>query len=130
MAPLPPTLSGDGSGGRPVRNGSFRYHHDMAMTLRLPPGLEAELRLAAEEDHRSANRTVLFAIEMYLARRETVDVKADPEALRALVEGLRAAVLHQATLLPERPLRIARSRRNISRSMLRRSRWSVVSSKR
>lgn len=62
----------------------------MAMTLRLPPELEAELRLAAEEDHRSANQTVLLAIEMYLSRRETAEVKADPEALRALAEAREA----------------------------------------
>lgn len=62
----------------------------MAMTLRLPPELEAKLRLAAEEDHRSANQTVLFAIEMYLARRKTEEVKADSEALRALAEAREA----------------------------------------
>ena len=62
----------------------------MAMTLRLSPELEAELRLAAEEDHRSAHQTVLYAIELYLARRETAEVKADPETLRALAEAREA----------------------------------------
>lgn len=62
----------------------------MAMTLRLPPELEAELRAAAEEDRRSAHQTVLYAIEQFLARRETSEVKADPDALRALAEAREA----------------------------------------
>lgn len=68
-----------------------RYHHGMAMTLRLPPDLEADLRLAAEEDHRSVHQTVLVAVERFLAWRETAEVKADPEALRALAEAREAA---------------------------------------
>jgi len=56
----------------------------MAMTLRLPPELDAELRAAAEEDRRSVQQTVLLAIETYLARRETAEIKADAETLRAL----------------------------------------------
>lgn len=65
----------------------------MAMTLRLPPELDAELRAVAEEDRRSTQQTVILAIETYLALRETAQVKADPEALRALAEareGVRA----------------------------------------
>ena len=56
----------------------------MAMTLRLPAGLDAELRAAAEEDRRSVQQTVLLAIETFLARRETAEIKADAETLRAL----------------------------------------------
>jgi len=37
------------------------------MTLRLDPQLEAELRAAAEEDHRSVHQTVILAVETYLA---------------------------------------------------------------
>jgi predicted transcriptional regulator len=62
----------------------------MAMTLRLDPQLEAELRLAAEEDHRSVHQTVVLAVETYLALRETAEVRADPEALRALAEARQA----------------------------------------
>lgn len=60
------------------------------MTLRLPPELDAELRAAAEEDHRSVHQTVLLAIETYLALRETAEIKADPDALRALAEAREA----------------------------------------
>lgn len=56
----------------------------MAMTLRLSSELEAELRAAAVEDHRSVHQTVIRAVEWYLAERETAEIKADPEALRAL----------------------------------------------
>jgi predicted transcriptional regulator len=59
----------------------------MAMTLRLPPALDAELRAAADEDHRSVHQTVVHAIESYLALRETAEVKADPATLRALAEA-------------------------------------------
>lgn len=65
----------------------------MAMTLRLPPDLEDELRLAAEEDRRSVQQTVRVAVEAFLAARETAEVRADPDALRALAEareGVRA----------------------------------------
>jgi predicted transcriptional regulator len=62
----------------------------MAMTIRLDPQLDAELRLAAEEDHRSVHQTIVLAIETYLALRETAEVKADPEALRALAEARQA----------------------------------------
>jgi len=57
------------------------------MTLRLPSDIEAELRAAAEEDRRSVQQTVLLAIESYLARRETAEVKADADTLRALAEA-------------------------------------------
>jgi predicted transcriptional regulator len=60
------------------------------MTLRLDPELEAELRLAAEEDRRSVQQTVVLAIETFLALRETAEVRADPEALRALAEARQA----------------------------------------
>lgn len=59
----------------------------MAMTLRLPVDLDAELRAAAEEDHRSVHQAVVHAIETYLALRETAEVKADPDTLRALAEA-------------------------------------------
>ena len=62
----------------------------MAMTIRLDPQLDAELRQAAEEDHRSLHQTIVLAIETYLALRETAEVKADPEALRALAEARQA----------------------------------------
>jgi hypothetical protein len=60
------------------------------MTLRLDPQLAAELHIAAEEDHRSVHQTVVLAIETYLALRETAEVKADPDALRALAEARQA----------------------------------------
>jgi len=62
----------------------------MAMTLRLDPQLDAELRLAAEEDRRSVHQTVVLAVEAFLALRETAEVRADPEALRALAEARQA----------------------------------------
>lgn len=57
------------------------------MTLRLPAELESDLRAAADEDRRSAHQTVVLAVETYLAMRETAEVKADPDALRALAEA-------------------------------------------
>ncbi len=62
----------------------------MAMTLRLPADLDAELRAAAEEDHRSVQQAVVHAIETYLAIRETVQIKSDPDTLRALAEAREA----------------------------------------
>lgn len=62
----------------------------MPMTLRLPPDLDTELRAAAEEDRRSVHQTVVLAIETFLALRETAEVMADPEALRALAEARQA----------------------------------------
>lgn len=59
----------------------------MAMTLRLPGELDAELRAAADEDRRSVHQTVALAIENYLAMRETAEVRADPETLRSLAEA-------------------------------------------
>jgi predicted transcriptional regulator len=64
----------------------------MAMTLRLPADLDAELRAVAEEDHRSVHQAVVHAIESYLAIRETAEIKADSDTLRALAEA-RDAVL-------------------------------------
>ena len=60
------------------------------MTLRLDPDLDAELRAAAKEDRRSIHQTVVLAIETFLALRETAEVVADPEALRALAEARQA----------------------------------------
>lgn len=62
----------------------------MAMTIRLPADLDADLRLAAEEDHRSLQQTIVLALKMYLAARETAEVRADPDALRALAEAREA----------------------------------------
>jgi predicted transcriptional regulator len=62
----------------------------MAMTLRLPPELDAELRVAAEEDHRSVHQTIVLALELFLAARETAEIRSDPEALRALAEAREA----------------------------------------
>ena len=59
----------------------------MAMTLRLPVELDAELRIAAEEDHRSLHQEIVHAVEFYLAARETLEVTSDPDALRALAEA-------------------------------------------
>jgi predicted transcriptional regulator len=62
----------------------------MPMTLRLPPELDEELRRAAEEDRRSVHQTIVLAIETFLQLRETAEVKADPDALRALAEAREA----------------------------------------
>ena len=62
----------------------------MAMTLRLPSELEAELRDAAAEDRRSIHQTTVLAIEFFLAARETAEIKADPDVLRALAEARQA----------------------------------------
>lgn len=59
----------------------------MAMTLRLPPEVEAQLKQVAETEHRSVQQTVLVAVEEYLSARETAEVLADPAALRALAEA-------------------------------------------
>lgn len=59
----------------------------MAMTLRLPPEIEADLKQVAETEHRSVQQTVLVAIEEYLSTRETAEVLADPLALRNLAEA-------------------------------------------
>jgi len=60
------------------------------MTIRLPAELDAELRAAAEEDRRSVHQTIVLAIETFLALRETAEVKADADALRALAEAREA----------------------------------------
>lgn len=62
----------------------------MAMTLRLPPELDVQLRAAADEDRRSVQQTVVLAIEAFLAQRETAEIEADPGALRALAEAREA----------------------------------------
>lgn len=63
----------------------------MAMTLRLSADLDAALRAAAAEDHRSLHQEVTYAIETYLALRETEEIKSDPETLRALAEARESA---------------------------------------
>lgn len=40
-----------------------------------------------EGDHRSVLQAVVHAIETYLALRETAEIKADPDTLRALAAG-------------------------------------------
>jgi predicted transcriptional regulator len=59
----------------------------MAMTLRLPPEIEADLKQVAETEHRSVQQTVLVAIEEYLSTRETAEILADPVVLRNLAEA-------------------------------------------
>jgi predicted transcriptional regulator len=59
----------------------------MAMTLRLPPEIEDQLKQVAEIEHRSVQQTVLVAIEEYLSLRETGEILADPSALRGLAEA-------------------------------------------
>ena len=59
----------------------------MAMTLRLPPEIEEQLKQVAEVEHRSVQQTVLVAIEEYLSVRETAEILADPAALRGLAEA-------------------------------------------
>ena len=59
----------------------------MAMTLRLPPEVEAQLKQVADNEHRSVQQTVLVAIEEYLSARETAEILADPAALRGLAEA-------------------------------------------
>jgi predicted transcriptional regulator len=63
------------------------YHTGMAMTLRLPPEVEDQLKQVAEIEHRSVQQTVLVAIEEYLSMRETAEILADPAALRGLAEA-------------------------------------------
>jgi len=60
------------------------------MTIRLPDELDAELRAAAEEDRRSVHQTIVLAVETFLALRETAEVKADADTLRALAEARQA----------------------------------------
>jgi predicted transcriptional regulator len=62
----------------------------MAMTLRLPPEIEDQLKQVAEIEHRSVQQTVLVAIEEYLSIRETAEILADPAALRGLAEAQEA----------------------------------------
>lgn len=62
----------------------------MAMTLRLPADLDADLRVAAAEDHRSMHQAIVHAVETYLAARETAEIKADPDTLRGLAEAREA----------------------------------------
>jgi predicted transcriptional regulator len=62
----------------------------MALTLRLPPGIEEQLKQVAETEHRSIEQTVLVAIEEYLSIRGTAEVLAGPAALRGLAEAREA----------------------------------------
>jgi predicted transcriptional regulator len=59
----------------------------MAMTLRLPSDIEDQLKAVAVAEHRSVHQTVIVAIEEYLSARETAEVLADPDALRALADA-------------------------------------------
>jgi PHD/YefM family antitoxin component YafN of YafNO toxin-antitoxin module len=59
----------------------------MAMTLRLPPEIEDQLKQVADIERRSVQQTVLIAIEEYLSMRETSEILADPAALRGLAEA-------------------------------------------
>jgi len=59
----------------------------MAMTLRLPPEIEDQLKQVAEIEHRSLQQTILVAIEEYLSQRETAEILADSAALRGLAEA-------------------------------------------
>ena len=85
-----PLLTGCSLWSSAHRIDALYYHCGMAMTLRLQPDLHAELRVAAEEDHRSMHQAVIHAVEIYIAQRETADIKADPETLRALAEAREA----------------------------------------
>lgn len=62
----------------------------MAMTLRLPPEIEDQLKQVAEAERRSLQQTVLVAVEEYLSMRETAEILADPAALRGLAEAREA----------------------------------------
>jgi predicted transcriptional regulator len=62
----------------------------MAMTLRLPPEIEEQLKQVAETEHRSLQQTVLVAVEEYLSVRETAEILADPAALRGLADAREA----------------------------------------
>lgn len=57
------------------------------MTVRLPADLDEAIRVAAEEDRRSVHQTVVLAVETYLSLRETAEIKAEPDALRALASA-------------------------------------------
>lgn len=81
------------------------------MTLRLPSELEAELRMAAEEDRRSVHQTVLLAIETYLSIRETSEVKADPDTLRSLAEAREAVARGDVEYGAEAARALVRGRR-------------------
>lgn len=71
------------------------------MTLRLPEELAAELREVAKEDHRSVHQSVVMAIEAWLAARETAEIKADPDALRALAAAREEAGRGQVSTTAE-----------------------------
>ncbi len=77
----------------------------MPMTLRLPNELDAELRSVAAADHRSVHQAAVYAIETYLALRETAELRADPQALRSLAlaqESIDSGdLLHGPTALHE-----------------------------
>ncbi len=83
----------------------------MAMTLRLSPDLDAQLRAVAEDDHRSMHQTVVRAVETYLSLRETAEVKADPDALRALAEAREAVDAGDVSYGAEAARALVRGRR-------------------
>lgn len=84
----------------------------MAMTLRLPPELDEALRAAAAEDHRSVQQEVAHAVETYLARRETEEIKADPETLRALAEARESVRRGDVVFGTDAARDLVRDRRN------------------
>ena len=86
----------------------------MAMTIRLDPQLDAELRQAAEEDHRSLHQTIVLAIETYLALRETAEVKAGPGSARALIAEARAGVQEGEIVYGTDAIRDLLNRRKVS----------------
>ena len=83
----------------------------MAMTLRLDPQLEADLRYAADEDRRSVHQTVILAIETFLAQRETDEILADPDALRALAEARQAVTDGDVVYGTEAARKLVRTRK-------------------
>lgn len=48
--------------------------------------------MVAEEDRRSVHQAVIVAIETYLADRETDEIMADAETLRALADARRGRI--------------------------------------
>lgn len=82
----------------------------MAITLRLSPEMECELRAAAAEDRRSMNQTVARAVETYLAQREITEIKADPETLLALAEARESVRRGEIVHGPEPVYDLVRSR--------------------
>ena len=83
----------------------------MAMTLRLPPEIEDQLKQVAEVEHRSVQQTVLVAIEEYLSMRETAEILADPSALRGLAEARESEQSGDVVYGPKRRALLAERKR-------------------